>query len=68
MKLQDTKAGWYLSLSEGRLGLIHIDFQLKLDLIDSSGTTNLTIEAQFHLKKANLDMVLSDWNFAVAAS
>jgi len=41
------------------LGLIHIDFQLKLDLIDSSGTTNLTIEAQFHLKKANLDMVLT---------
>ena len=58
MQLTEQKNGWSLGLQGGRLGYIHIDFRLGLDLTDTSGTTSVIIETPCHLSSQNGDNVL----------
>jgi Family of unknown function (DUF6188) len=58
MKLNEDKEGWLLGLEEGRLGYIHIDFRLGLDVTDKSGTASVIIETPCHLSSASGEMVL----------
>jgi hypothetical protein len=59
MELREEKAGWSLILHEGRLGYIHIDFRLGLDIVDVSGTANLMIETPFRLSSFDAEVLLT---------
>jgi hypothetical protein len=59
MGFENTKDGWYFKFEEGRLGYIHIDFRLMLDLTDGSSRTSLTIETPCRLKKLNENLLLT---------
>ena len=49
MHLTEQKDGWSIGLQGGRVGYIHIDFRLGLDLTVASGTVSVIIETPFIL-------------------
>jgi len=52
MELRDEENGWQLSLENGFVQLIQIDFRLGLFLSDTSGTVQLYVETPCWLKGA----------------
>ena len=45
MQFTEHKDGWELAFERGRLGYIHIDFRLTLDLTDETGTASVVVES-----------------------
>jgi Family of unknown function (DUF6188) len=58
MQLTEEKDGWSLRLQTGRVGYIHIDFRLGLDVTDTTGTASVTIETPCHLSSPSGETVL----------
>jgi len=58
-RLNETEEGWALALNEARLGYLHVDFRLGLDIADASGTVNLTIETPCRLSTESCETILS---------
>jgi hypothetical protein len=59
MELRDEKDGWHLSLKDGLVQLIQIDFRLGLVLSDTSGKAQLYIETPCRLKGAGGEVPLT---------
>jgi hypothetical protein len=59
MELRDEKDGWQLSLQDGLVQLIQIDFRLGLFLSDASGKAQLYVEAPCHLRGPDVDVALT---------
>lgn len=53
------KDGWYLSLQDGLVQLIQIDFRLGLFLSDTSGKAQLYIETPCRIKRADGEVLLT---------
>ena len=53
MKFQESNEGWSLSLEEGTVQLIQIDFRVSLLLSDKSAKSTLIIEQPCSLKKSH---------------
>ena len=59
MELRDEKHGWHLSLQDGLVQLIQIDFRLGLLLSDASGNAQLYVETPCRLKGPDVDVALT---------
>ena len=57
-RLIETSEGWIIALSDGRVGCIHIDFRLGLEISDTAGTVRLIVETPCKLRNAEGELTV----------
>jgi hypothetical protein len=58
-RLKVTDDGWAVALSDARLGYIHVDFRLGLDISDASGIVRVTVEQRCWLRQSDREITLN---------
>ena len=57
-RLIETGEGWSVALSDARVGYIHVDFRLGLDISDATGTTKLVVETPCLLRRKESELAV----------